>query len=255
MTLEKFQQQMTEFVFHKQEAKSLSSFAKEYSEEELNARLAIYQNNTFYSLIEALKDLYPTVLGAIGNDLFSVSARIFLDNNPPSSAAMVDFGQQFPSFLSEFSGAESFPYIQDLAQLDLIRHLSYHAADDIPVPHESFAQMDIEFLANSKVKAIDSAKLLASDFAIFDIWEHEDNEQEFSFDVSKAQAVLSIRPYADVDLYSLNQGNFIFLKCLTDNMTINEALMIADEESDQFNPTHAISFLIQSGFCAEIIGE
>lgn len=253
--LEQFQQQMTEFVFHQADGQNLSEVIKQYPEEELKARLAIYQNNTYHSLTAALKDLYPSVLTTIGEDLFSACARSFLDEFPPSNAAMVDFGQDFPNFLKTFPATASLIYLSDLAQVDLIRHLSYHAADDEPVSPQVFSSMDIETLANSKVKAIASVHLLSSQSAIFDIWQLANNEREDTVDASAAQSVLSIRPNVDVNLYCLDQGNFIFLECLTHDITINEALTVADEKSDQFNPTYAISFLIQSGFCGQIIGE
>ncbi len=246
---------MTHFVFNQSDERTLRQYLKSYHGDELRARLSIYRNNTYHSLIEALKDLYPSVVNTIGENLFTASARDFLSNHPPHSAAMVDFGHEFPLFIRTFGPLASLTYLGDLAAVDLARHLSYHAAEQSPLPAEAFSQLDIAAVAQAKIKPLDSVHLISSPFAIFDIWQLAQAQSEKKVDADRAQHILILRPDADVDIYQLGAGTFTFFQQLLDNHTLSEALEAALEADHHFDSTGVISFLIQSGFTAQIIGE
>jgi len=254
--LKDFQNAMTDFVFHRTSSTPLSADVSDYSPREFAARLSIYQNNTFHSLTEALKDLYPTIVLTIGEELFSAIARSYLDQHPPTSPAMVDFAPDFPVFLGNTEVSASMAYLEDLATLDLIRHRSYHALDQIPVDGEAFAQLDVDTLISSRLTPNESAFLLQSNYAIFDIWQLAYDENSEPINAANQQFILCIRSaQLQVELYQLDSSLYQFLYQLSNNATIQEALEYAGENDNDFNPTNAIAFLIHSGFVAQIRGE
>ena len=112
-------------VFGKQDSQNLKCFLKDYPEEELNARLAIYKNNTFYNLIDALKELYPAVERTIGAKLFTIASREYFLHSPPTRPAMIELGESFPLFLERFPATQSLAYLPALASFELLYHPSY----------------------------------------------------------------------------------------------------------------------------------
>lgn len=256
MKLNEFQRGMADFVFQDQQAKqSMRAQLKNYSSEQLRARLAIYKNNTFHSLIEGLKDLYPSVIRTIGDELFTASGRQYIEAHPPASLAMVDFAHDFPDFLQNFAPMQSLAYIADLARVDLLRHQSYHAADDGVVTAEKLAALAPDQLAQAIVRPHDSARLMRSPYAVFDIWRLAQNEIDNEINADNPQCVLSIRPDSDVLLYLLDSGTHAFLRELATGKTIQNALSCAGNAGLVFDAPAAISFLVQSGFITQLIGE
>ncbi len=256
MGLSTFQKDMSSLIIEGDRAsQKLKSLLKPYEPQELQERLAIYQNNTYHSLIEAVKDLYPSITATVGDEFISRAAKHYIQQSPPCSAAMIDFAHDFPEFLSRSTKEHKIAYLCDLAKLDLYQHLSYHAKDETPVPPEFFATLGIDTLAASKVRPVQSSHLLASPFAIFDMWQLAQGEDIEEILADVPQNILVIRQQESVEVYCIPPGLFTFLEALTKQLTIVNALEIAAENDDSFNPSDSISFLIQSGFCADIVGE
>lgn len=255
MSIAQFQQAMKSHILHGDSTTTLGKFSKPYSEQELKARLSIYRNNTFYSLIEALKDLYPSLVATIGQELLSHVARGYIEKHPPTQACLLTYGHDFPLFLTTSAPLQKYPYLVDLAQLDLLYCLSFHASDEPAVEHQTFAALDIDTLTKAQIKAHSSAHLISSPYAIFDIWQLAKNDGDEHVDPLQRQNILVIRHENTVNLLKIDRGIFIFLESLTQEHPLGEALEIAHNKDDQFDPSTAITFLIQSRFSGEIIGE
>ncbi len=232
---------------------------KEYDSHELKERLAIYRNNTLHSLREAVKDLYPSVLATIGEDLMKAAAHHYIQQHPPNSAAMVDFAHDFPEFLASFEHTHAMGYLPDLATLDLAQHRSYHAQDQDPLTAEAFSALGLDTLANSRIAAHPSAQLIESNYAIYDMWQMAQGQRHDRLNADNPQHILVIRPQANVEVYCIDQGHFIFLSALKNRASIAEALETAQAtthgSAKHFEPANAIAFLIQSGFTAQLLGE
>lgn len=265
MSVEKYYQHMCDYVFDNGAATPLKEFTRAYSDAELIARLNIYKNNTHYSLLNALRELFPATLTTIGETLFSACAQHYLQKHPPTSAAMIDFGHEFPDFLMHFPLSQHLYYLPDLAQLELLRHQSYHAEDQEPLSPETFATLNIETLASSHITPVASAFLLASKFSIFDIWQlafrstndapKSEPESEQAVLADRAQQLLIIRQSMEVEVYALNPGVFNFLQQLSLGKAIGHALESAINVDENFNPSEAISFFIRCGFTHKILGD
>lgn len=255
MKLSQFQQSWTNGLFHKEKNPGLNGYLKSYGPRELEERLAIYQNNTFQSLTEVIKDLYPTIELTIGGELLGACARVFIERNPPTSPIMQEYALNFPEFLLDFPPVQSTPYLCDLAKIDLLQHQSYHSIDDDSLPAEAFTAIDINTLASSRINPISSAFLLKSRFAVFDMWQLANKECHDEVNANTPQNILIIRVETQVKVYKLDNGIFTFLDALEKSAIVYDALECATEQASDFNPTQAISFLIQSGFTANILGE
>lgn len=265
MSVEQYYQLMCDYVFDSGSATPLKALTQHYSDAELQARLNIYRNNTHYSLINALQELFPATLTTIGESLFMACAQHYLQKHPPTSAAMIDLGHEFPDFLTHFPLAQHLYYLPDLARLELSRNQSYHAEDQEPLGPETFNTINIETLTRSRITPVASAFLLTSKFSVFDIWQlavrhtantaQSQHENERIVLADQAQHLLVIRQFMEVEVYALSHGVFTFLRQLTLGEALGQALESAIIVDDSFNPSEAISFFIQCGFTHQILGD
>lgn len=254
MRLKTFEQSLTDYIFSEPEIGELSSAIKTYPEDELNARLAIYRNNVYASLLSAMSDLYPAVVRTVGDNFFNASTRIYLSQHPPRSANLITLGQDFPEFLETFAPAESLPYLPDVARIDLACHQAYHAEDAEPLSARDFAALDISVLSGCGVNIHPSARLISSRYACFSIWNLSgDSQSEVNAD--NPESVLVIRPEMEVNTYSLTSGSYRFVYSLFSGGTLEQALQTGIQSEDSFNPTEAMQFLIQSGLATKITGD
>lgn len=80
--------------------------------------LQIYRNNFVLSLTEALENTFPVLRAMVGDDFFAQLAKAFIRQIPLEKAAIADFGDQLPGFMSELEQLSEMPYLIDLAHLE-----------------------------------------------------------------------------------------------------------------------------------------
>lgn len=254
MPLKTFEQNLTDYIFSDTGIDGIAPLIEAYAEDELNARLAIYKNNVYASLLSVMSDLYPSVAKTVGDDFFNASARLYLSQHPPRSASLIMLGHDFPEFLETFAPTESLPYLPDVARIDLACHQAYHAMDAEPLSAQDFAALDINVLSGCKLDTHPSARLINSRFACFSIW-NLSGDTRSEIDADNPESVLVIRPGMKVNTYSLGSGSYHFVRSLLSGGTLEQALNKGIQSEDSFNPTAAIQFLIQSGLTTKITGD
>ncbi|MDW6091869.1 DNA-binding domain-containing protein [Vibrio rhizosphaerae] len=99
---------------------------------ERQARFAVYRNNVYHSLTEALEEIYPVCKQVVGEDFFRMLAGHFIQRYPPTSPILSEYGAQFAEFSRSIPQLSSLPYFSELAQLEYQLLQLTHAAD-IPV--------------------------------------------------------------------------------------------------------------------------
>lgn len=91
-------------------------------------RLRIYGNAYFARLIECLKEEFPAVLDAVGEEAFHGFAFAYLQEHPSTSYTLADLGAVFPQYLaksrppreSDADAPDFADFIADLARLERI---------------------------------------------------------------------------------------------------------------------------------------
>jgi len=213
-------------------------------------RFAIYQNNVFYSLSNALADLYPVVKRLVGDDFFTGTATFYLREHPPQQAAMVHFGQDFAHFLREFEHTATMPYLASVAELELARHRAYHAPDCDSLDANDIALIPPEELAASVFTFHPSIHLLASDYPIFSIWQanqdsaEEDNNQE-SIQLDEPQYVLVVRLEYEVSLYQTDVMTYHLISALHRGELFQTAIEATMTYYPECDISQIVHFLIE----------
>lgn len=207
------------------------------------SRFAVYRNNVQSSLINALADGYPVVMQLVGDEFFRAMAGIFVQSHPPHSPLMSDYGSELADFISGFEPASSVPYLADVARLERLRTLAYHAADALPLSQERIATVfaDADALNELRIGLHPSLYLLDSNFAVVDIWAaHQHDATLAGIDLNHAQHALILRNGLEVEVFAVDRGASQFIRQLKAGQSLTQAL----ESAEAFDLSQTLALLI-----------
>ncbi|WP_339067495.1 DNA-binding domain-containing protein [Teredinibacter turnerae] len=248
MTLQEFQKQFTAHLIESSHAFGVEHALCDYPREELDARLAIYRNNVFRGLIDTLGSHFPATKNLVGDTYFDAIGKAYLEKNLPQSAASTALGETFPVFIRTFPPVKGLPYLADVARLDWAYHNAYHAREAAALEPTAFQLIHPDALGKAKFELHPSCKLIQSDYAVFTLWEfaRDSVKKTLEDDIEQAQAALVLRPNAEVNVYHLTAGLTAFFDRLIDGAALSQALAAGLDHSDEFNPSEAVAFFVNS---------
>ncbi|UQS15484.1 DUF2063 domain-containing protein [Pseudomonas sp. HS6] len=207
------------------------------------SRFAVYRNNVQGSLSNALADSFPVVMQLVGEEFFRAMAGVFIQNHPPHSPLMSDYGSDLADFISGFEPASSVPYLADVARLERLRTLAYHAADASPSSQEQIAAAfaDQEALSSLQIGLHPSLHVLDSVFAVVDIWAaHQHDATLAGIDLNQAQQALILRNGLEVEVFAVDPGASQFIRQLKAGLSLTQAL----ESAEAFDLSQTLALLI-----------
>ncbi|AOE64291.1 DNA-binding domain-containing protein [Pseudomonas corrugata] len=210
------------------------------------SRFAVYRNNVQGSLINALAEAYPVVRQLVGDEFFRAMAAAYVQVSAPHSPLMSGYGADLADFIEGFEPASSVPYLADVARLERLRTLAYHAADAHPLGHEQIAAAlaDPQSLDGLCVTLHPSVRLFDSAFAVVAIWAaHQTDIGLAEIDPNQGQYALVLRNGHEVEVFALDRGAFTFLRNLQSGQPLGQALACAPT----FDITQTLALLISHG--------
>ena len=80
----------------------------------------------------------------MGSDLFKAAARMFVDEHPPASPVLLDYGEGFAAFLAGLELIDDMPHMVDIARLEWLMHAARNAADALPLRADDLAAIAAE---------------------------------------------------------------------------------------------------------------
>jgi len=201
-------------------------------------RLAVYRNNTFLGLTEALRDGYPVVNRLVGDGFFNGMARAYIARHPPQSGCLLEYGELFPAFVAEYPPAQGLPYLPDVARLEWLWQVAFHEADANGLDMSALAAVPTECHGELRLQLHPTARLMASDYPAMRIWEA--NQEGFAgdggIDLQEGGCLLLVfRPGLDVEIHAIELDEYAFLVALSTDATLIEGLeqaLIADSRFD-----------------------
>lgn len=215
---------------------------------QIERRYAVYRNNVTVGLIRALEANFPVVRKLLGEQYFAGFARDFAQNDPPESPLMFQYGAAFPKALENDTDLASYPYLGDVARLEMLWRESYHAADALPLAADALASADPDALFNSHFIIHPATRLIRSRFAIQSIFAANTSErEEQAVDPVQPQCVLITRPQFDVVVHTLAPEQFEFFRALQNGKNLGDALDHAADVNPNFDLSNSLALLLQSG--------
>ena len=105
------------------------------------ARLGVYRNTFASVLTRALRLSYPAAERLVGAEFFEGAVRAFIEEQPPRSACLDDYGAGFADFLACFAPAAPLEYLPDVARLEWAVNRALHASDVEPLDPRRLAAL------------------------------------------------------------------------------------------------------------------
>ncbi|MBT5332067.1 MAG: DUF2063 domain-containing protein [Porticoccaceae bacterium] len=225
-----------------------------HDEAELQARIAVYRNNVFFSLSNAISDLYPVINQLVGEEFFLALAKRYIRENPPASAAMVFFGAEFPEFVSQDKACLSLPYLADVARFELAKQHCYHAQDAKPLSLQIMHELGAEKLMASVLKLHPSLRLVDSKTASRSIWQaHQIEKPNFSeIDVATAEQSILVRPEFDLLICRADAALLLLITEIEKGAILAEAIDMTLEKYPGFDLASAMAMGFSNGFFTDI---
>ncbi len=228
-------------------------------------RFHIYRNNVYSSLAETLGKRYPAVRRLVGEAFFRGLARAFIDDHPPTSPVLIEYGEGFAAFLSDFAPVADLPYLADVARLEWLYHRAYHAPDAVPLGPEELGTIPPEAVADTTFRLHPSLGLIRSDYPVYSIWRtniHDDEVRPIRLDQG-GEVALVLRPALEVVVHRVDAPMAALVEALARGAPLAAAAEEAaseaarkekagggrgkDRQGEAFRLDAALAYLIDAG--------
>lgn len=194
-------------------------------------RFRIYRNNVIVSLIDALADSFAVTQELVGAEFFREMARRYAAARPPHSPVLAFYGADFPDFIEHFPPAGGLPYLADVARLEYLRVLAYHAADVAAVGPEQIAAAlaDEAALPALGLRLHPSLAVLPSPAAVVSLWAaHQGIGDLATVRPEVAETALILRHGLAVEVMQIPTAAGAFITTLQSGASLGVAAAIDD---------------------------
>jgi len=215
------------------------------------SRFDVYRNNVAVSLTEALEAGFPAVVKLLGAQNFRSLAGLFLRAHPPGSPLMMQYGDAFPGFLEAFEPLAKFPYLGDVARLELALRRSYHAADSTPADPAILQTLDEDALMAAHFALAPSVQLVRSPWPVVALWEFN-MVPGAPKPGPRPQDALITRVEFDPVPHALSHGGGAFIAALLDKAPFGRAQESAIAHDPDFDLGALLGLLLSQAAITEI---
>jgi hypothetical protein len=120
-----------------------------------NERLDVYRNGYKLRLVDCLRDDYPVLAGALGDEAFDELARAYIDRHPSNSPNLNYFGRHMPAFAREHASL----FASELAALEWALVEVLHAETSPPLDVSKLQSLPLEEWAGVRFVKSDALRL------------------------------------------------------------------------------------------------
>jgi len=187
------------------------------------AGLAVYRNTIAKGCVDALAANFPTVLSMVGEDWFRAAAALFAREAPPTSAALLNYGEDFPAWLDRFPPARDLPYLAGVAHLDRLWTEALSAAEAPVLTAQALATLQPEALAEARLALHPSVRFAAFEAGLPSLWAAARAGEEDLELSDRPEALLCVRPHGAVRHRVIGQAEAEFLRACREGLTTAQA--------------------------------
>lgn len=189
------------------------------------ACLKLYQNNRLHSLTTALKRHYPLVANLLGNDFFTITAKAYIEQYPPTSHFLHEYGEYFCAFLIEYEPVQHLIYLPEIADFEWATHrVSLAAAADAMSLDEANRLLSLD-PKRLTLTLHPAACLIKCHYPILKIIQWCKNGVTADLNLTEGGTTLLIhRPKDEIQLTTVSADDFIFFDRLQEGYTLSTAI-------------------------------
>jgi len=123
-------------------------------------RLDIYANMYFFRLLDCLREDFPRLATALGEDRFHNLATDYLLAHPSENPSLRYLGRRLPEFLAAHALARESACLVDLVRLEWTRADLFDAPDAKPLTREDLARLSQEQAGDLELRVVPAFRLL-----------------------------------------------------------------------------------------------
>ncbi len=216
--------------------------------EEAARRFAVYRNNVVVGLAEALAKRFPVIKRLVGAEFFAAMGRIYLEAHRPKSPVLMEWGESFPDFLGLFPPLADYPYMADVARIEVARGQAYHAADANPVAAEALMAAAAD-PGSARFGLHPSLRLLHLSHPAVSIWAaNQPNADRQVRMPAGAEIALILRDRGfDVPVHAIGAGDATMIAAMQAGETLLIAAELAAFAEACHDPQSILVRLMQAG--------
>lgn len=140
-------------------------------------RVAIYQTMYFWRLHGVLREDFPKLDAALGDD-FETLARDYLAAHPSEHPSVRHVGDRLPGFVATHALVRTRPWLADLARLERARIDAFDAPDATPVVATDLRAIPPDAWADLRLEVIPALELVESAWPLHEVWADPVSEPE-----------------------------------------------------------------------------
>lgn len=236
MHLPELQQQLISAIFQRDQLTAAAELVKVQGSLSSEQRVGIYRNSAHGILLDYLESLYPVSLELVGTEFFGQTAHHFIDQAPPTSPFLADYGAGFAEHLAKNPALQDLLWIVEITKLEWVRHAAWHTVNQEPSDFTQLEALNEEQQAELRFQLPTSAYLLSSSAPIHSIWlahQIEDYPDKLRFeeiDLQQVERVLIFREQRRLHQITLGTDDWDFLTAVQSKATMGE---LAEQFAEQ----------------------
>ena len=217
-------------------------------------RLAIHQRNYETSLVDALLSKFPATGWLAGTSFLTEVARRFVHDHPPQAPCIAEYGAVFPDFLSKHPGSQGTLYLRDFAELEWRVGQVAIAVDALPISAAAFSNLAPEMLPDIHVTLQPGLRYLKASWPVDELMKlYLTDTAPDRLELAPGDVWIEVRgARGEFQLSRLDAGGFTFRKSVSEGHSIGQAVGLALDVDERFDPGQALAALLAGGFVMRI---
>jgi Putative DNA-binding domain len=187
-------------------------------------RFRIFRNNSYASLTECLKTVFPVTVRLSDEHFFAYAAHEFISGQPPSKTRLSSYGAAFPRFLATFPPCRNFPIIAEMAALEWAIAGSLNDAEEAPAPVSLMIDAGADG-GKISLQLQPNLRFIVSRWPLLGVWaDHKKENSVITGSLKDKVSRLAIcRHGEDIQLLELDASRFAFWRTLAKGLAIEAA--------------------------------
>ena len=236
MHLPELQQQILSAIFQRDQLPVAAALVKAQGSLSSEQRVGIYRNSAHGILLDYLESLYPVSLELVGSEFFGRTAHHFIDEQPPITPFLADYGAGLAHYLAANPALAELLWITEVTRLEWARHAAWHTVNQAESDFAKLEELNEQEQAELRFQLPASAKLLSANAPIHSIWlahqteNYADKPNLDEVNLQQTEQVLVFRQQRRLHQISLGEDDWQFLVAIQNYATMGE---LAEQFAEQ----------------------
>lgn len=155
-----------------------------YPHYQLATALAVYRQNYWSNLHNALAGAYPVIEQLVGKDFFRLMTRHFIAQHPSRSGNLHHYGSAMAGFIAAYLPVQDLAYLPDIAALEWACHDAYFAVEAAPLDLVKLSQLPPSVYPKLRLHVHPACQVVHSRYPIIAIWQAHQADAPSEFHIA-----------------------------------------------------------------------